>query len=114
MEALLRQSKGMCPFLKKSSPATLRNLAATQSRIASPGGGTMSNLQVLGRRCPVMGKALTVASARHYHSKAALHTSPTKRATPTSHVVQKPQMGTFTMAEICERMRWLTFSKQNM
>ena len=57
----------------------------------------MSNLQVLGRRCPVMGKALTVAScnnanvtlsgafggARAYHSRsprANLHTTGSKKA----------------------------------
>lgn len=30
----------------------------------APGGGAMSNLQIIARRCPVMGKALTVQSAR--------------------------------------------------
>jgi 5-aminolevulinate synthase len=97
MEALLRQSRGVCPFLKKTSPATLRVLSATpassaanyataagagaaapagvlngavpppqhQQHLASPGGSRMSNLQVLARRCPVMGKALAVQSARH-------------------------------------------------
>jgi 5-aminolevulinate synthase len=88
MEALLRQSRGVCPFLKKTSPATLRVLSATPAPAAnfstaagdaapaavgsqqrhhhaSPGGGRMSNLQVLARRCPVMGKALAVQSARH-------------------------------------------------
>jgi 5-aminolevulinate synthase len=91
MEALLRQSRGVCPFLKKTSPAALRVLSATPAPAAnfstaaadppgrhhaSPGGGRMSNLQVLARRCPVMGKALAVQSARHrlagkaYHAKA--------------------------------------------
>lgn len=32
--------------------------------MASPGGSRMSNLQVLAKRCPVMGKALAVQSAR--------------------------------------------------
>lgn len=57
----------------------------------------MSNLQVLGRRCPIMGKALAVQSARNgnnalagafggaraYHSRvsrAKLHTSTPKEA----------------------------------
>ncbi|CAG8887373.1 unnamed protein product [Penicillium nalgiovense] len=62
MEALLQQSRTMCPFLKRTSPTTLRTLS-TATR-PSPGGGTMSNLQVLGRRCPVMSKALAVQSAR--------------------------------------------------
>jgi 5-aminolevulinate synthase len=83
MEALLRQSRSMCPFLKKTSPATLRSLSTTSAHNASPGGGRMSNLQVLARRCPVMGKALAVQSShsgnaalagayggvRAYHSK---------------------------------------------
>ena len=52
----------------------------------------MSNLQVLGRRCPIMGKALAVQSSRMqgayggvraYHSRvnrAKLHTSSSKEA----------------------------------
>ncbi|KAF1981790.1 5-aminolevulinate synthase mitochondrial precursor [Aulographum hederae CBS 113979] len=97
MEALLRQSKGMCPFLHKTSPATLRSLSTSRVHNASAGGGTMSNLQVIARRCPVMGKALAVQSARvrdatlggvyggvrAYHSKvgkAKLHTTSPKEA----------------------------------
>ncbi|EKV11987.1 5-aminolevulinic acid synthase HemA [Penicillium digitatum] len=64
MEALLQQSRTMCPFLKRTSPTTLRTLSTATRPSASPGGGTMSNLQVLGRRCPVMSKALAVQSAR--------------------------------------------------
>ncbi|KKK22970.1 5-aminolevulinate synthase, mitochondrial precursor [Aspergillus rambellii] len=67
MESLLQQSRAMCPFLKRSSPTSLRTLA-TATR-PSPGGGTMSNLQVLARRCPVMSKALAVQSARMANSK---------------------------------------------
>jgi hypothetical protein len=101
MEALLRQSRSMCPFLSKTSPATLRSLSTTAATAAahhvSPGAGSMSNLQVLARRCPIMGKALAVQSARSgssalagafggvraYHSRvdrAKLHTSPPKEA----------------------------------
>src|SRR6201992_4102607 len=69
METLLRQSRAVCPFLKKTSPATLRSLStsttAASAHSASPGGGRMSNLQVLARRCPVMGKAIAVQSSRH-------------------------------------------------
>jgi 5-aminolevulinate synthase len=65
MDAVLRQSKSMCPFLKKTSPATLRSLSTTTARShASPGGGTMSNLQTIARRCPIMGKALAVQTAK--------------------------------------------------
>ena len=63
MDAVLRQSKSMCPFLKKTSPATLRSLS-TSTRHASPCGGSMSNLQTIARRCPIMGKALIVQSAK--------------------------------------------------
>lgn len=95
MEALLRQSRSMCPFLHKTSPATLRSLSTSssvQQTQAAPGGGAMSNLQVVARRCPIMSKALAVQSARSgnaalsgafggsraYHSKvprARLHTT---------------------------------------
>lgn len=98
METLLRQSRTVCPFLSKTSPATLRSLSTTAAgHDVSPGAGSMSNLQVLGRRCPIMGKALAVQSARTgnntlagafggvraYHSRvnrAKLHTSPGKEA----------------------------------
>jgi 5-aminolevulinate synthase len=88
----------MCPFLHKTSPATLRSLSTTAAaQNVSPGAGSMSNLQVLARRCPIMGKALAVQSARSgnsalggvfggvraYHSRvhrARLHTSAPKEA----------------------------------
>ena len=55
----------MCPFLNKTSPATLRSLStSTSPRHTAPGGGAMSNLQLIARRCPVMGKALALSSAR--------------------------------------------------
>jgi 5-aminolevulinate synthase len=63
MDAVLRQSKAVCPFLKKASPATLRSLS-TSTRNASPGGGSMSNLQTIARRCPVMGKAMAIQTAK--------------------------------------------------
>lgn len=98
MEALLRQSRSMCPFLNKTSPATLRSLStSTNVQHAAPGGGAMSNLQIIARRCPVMGKALTLQSSRignaslagafggtrAYHAKvprAKLHTTSPKEA----------------------------------
>lgn len=68
MDAVLRQSKAMCPFMKKASPATLRALSTSTRPAAkatsSPCGGTMSRLQGLAYRCPVMGKALAVQSAK--------------------------------------------------
>lgn len=62
MEALLRQSKGVCPFLKQTNPAALRALSSTAHH--SPGGGTISKLQHYAKRCPVMNKGLAVQSAK--------------------------------------------------
>lgn len=97
----MRQSKSMCPFLHKTSPATLRSLSTTTAVAVrpevSPSAGSMSNLQVLARRCPIMGKALAVQTARNgnnalagafggvraYHSRvnrARLHTTASKEA----------------------------------
>ena len=64
MDAVLRQSKAMCPFLKQATPATLRALSTSTRPHVSPCGGTISKLQLLGQRCPVMGKALAIQSAR--------------------------------------------------
>ncbi|KAK4501110.1 hypothetical protein PRZ48_006916 [Zasmidium cellare] len=72
METLLRQSRAMCPFLNKTSPATLRSMStSTTMQHPAPGGGAMSNLQIIARRCPVMGKALSVQSARNGNSALA-------------------------------------------
>ncbi|CAI4211477.1 unnamed protein product [Parascedosporium putredinis] len=63
--------QGRVPFLKKSSPATLRALStvvrpqAAATAASSPCGGTMSKLQLYANRCPIMGKAIAVRSA-HY------------------------------------------------
>ena len=109
MEALLRQSRSMCPFLNKTSPATLRSLSTT-TRHASPGGGSMSNLQVLARRCPVMGKAMAVQTAKAGHcglggvfggarayggygGKAKLHTSGAQQASVAPDVVRSDNEG---------------------
>ncbi|KAL9108919.1 MAG: hypothetical protein Q9227_006315 [Pyrenula ochraceoflavens] len=62
MESFISQSKGMCPFLKKTSPAALRAMSTATRQ--SPGGGTITNLQHYAKRCPVMNKALAVQSAR--------------------------------------------------
>lgn len=82
MDAVLRQSKAMCPFLKTASPATLRSLSTSSRQKllpSSPCGGTISKLQVLAHRCPVMGKAMAVQSARVGRhgaaSVAGLHTA---------------------------------------
>ncbi|KAI5818544.1 pyridoxal phosphate-dependent transferase [Pyronema omphalodes] len=82
MEPLLKQSRSLCPFLKKTAPSTLRSLSTSSS--PSAGGGTMSNLQVVARRCPVMSKALAVQSVRH-SSTAAFG----KRATGISHIQKR-------------------------
>jgi len=103
MEALLRQSKGVCPFLKKTSPATLRSLSSTTHQ--SPGGGAITNLQHIANRCPVMNKALAVQSARYQsrnYAKAAtstgivksllekkLHTSAEKKASVDTNMFRE-------------------------
>lgn len=108
MEALLHQSKGVCPFLKKTSPATLRTLSTSTRQ--SPGGGTLTNLQFIARRCPVMNKALAVQSARissrrSYTNLATstgvvksllekkLHTSAEKKASVEQNVFRPAQQG---------------------
>lgn len=96
MDAVLRQSKAMCPFMKTATPATLRALSTSTRALpapASPCGGTMSKLQLLGQRCPVMGKAMAVQTAKSRaagsvrafsgHSKtgkAKIHTTCNKEA----------------------------------
>lgn len=64
MEALLQQSRTMCPYLKRTAPSTLRTLSTAPATPSSGGGSTMTNLQVVARRCPVMSKALAVQGAR--------------------------------------------------
>ncbi|KAK4218132.1 pyridoxal phosphate-dependent transferase [Rhypophila decipiens] len=71
MDSVLRQSKAMCPFMKKATAASLRAMTTTAARPAvSPCGGTISKLQTLARRCPVMGKAMAVQSARLKHTSS--------------------------------------------
>lgn len=67
----------------------------------------MSNLQVLGRRCPVMGKAMAVQSAktghcalngafggsRAYGGKAKIHTSRSHQASVAPDVVKREENG---------------------
>ncbi|KAL2108224.1 hypothetical protein VUR80DRAFT_4089 [Thermomyces stellatus] len=110
MDSVLRQSKAVCPFLKQSSPATLRALSTTarrQEQVPSYCGGSMSKLQLLANRCPIMSKAIAVRSA-HYgrsvmarsavagirgfnsHSKTAqakIHTSRAEAARPLEDTV---------------------------
>lgn len=62
MESLLKQSKAVCPFLKKTSTSTLRALSTSASNSAC--GGTMSNLTIVAKRCPIMSKAIAVQSVR--------------------------------------------------
>ncbi|KAK3295986.1 pyridoxal phosphate-dependent transferase [Chaetomium fimeti] len=109
MDSVLRQSKAMCPFMKKATAAGLRAMSTATPTAVSPCGGAMSKLQVLARRCPVMGKAMAVQSARvghaagfpsvaakagmstfHGHAKtgkAKLHTSRSKEAQPVDGAV---------------------------
>jgi 5-aminolevulinate synthase len=63
MEPILKQSRNVCPFLKKTSTSTLRALSTSSSTPVS-GGGAMSNLQVVARRCPIMSQAIAVQTGR--------------------------------------------------
>jgi len=58
MESLLKQGKQVCPFLKRSSPASLRMLATSYS--TSSRGYHVSALQIAATHCPVIGKALAI------------------------------------------------------
>lgn len=132
MEALLRQSKSMCPFLHKTSPATLRSLSTTTAAATrpevSPGGGSMSNLQVLARRCPIMGKALAVQTARNgnnalagafggvraYHTRvnrARLHTTASKEAQAVDIETLRGQKGMYIMRKRMRQSDMLTLRR---
>ncbi len=68
----------------------------------------MSNLQVLARRCPVMGKAMNAQAAksgsnplngvfggvRAYGGKAKIHTSRSQKASVTSDMLRDEPHGT--------------------
>jgi 5-aminolevulinate synthase len=68
MESLLRQGKQVCPFLKRSSPASLRMLATSIQTTSR--GYRVSALQSAATQCPVVGKALAIQqSKRQYVTK---------------------------------------------
>ncbi|KAI5278617.1 mitochondrial 5-aminolevulinate synthase, partial [Ascosphaera aggregata] len=58
MESIVSQSRNLCPFLHRTSPATLRTLSTATRPAPGPGGGTVSNLQIIAAKCPVMSKVL--------------------------------------------------------
>lgn len=90
MDSVLRQSKAVCPFMKKATASSLRAMTTAARPAASPCGGAISKLQVLANRCPVMGKAMAVQSARmggrasaapaSFVQKAKLHTGRPREA----------------------------------
>jgi 5-aminolevulinate synthase len=68
MESLLKQGKQVCPFLKRSTPASLRMLATSFS---TKRGYRVSGLTTAATHCPVIGKALAVQqSKRNYVTKS--------------------------------------------
>ncbi|KAI0193238.1 pyridoxal phosphate-dependent transferase [Xylaria flabelliformis] len=79
MEALLRQPRIMCPFLHKTSPATIRALSTSCSRYTAHGSSRagVSRFAAVASRCPVMGTAIAVhgTNARVNGSRACLHTT---------------------------------------
>ena len=74
----------------------------------------MSNLQVLGRRCPVMGKAMAVQSAktghcnlngvfggtRAYGGKAKFHTTGTQHANVASNLLRREGRSMHTQSSL--------------
>lgn len=69
MESLLKQGKQVCPFLKRSSPASLRMLATSFSTTTR--GYRVSGLTTAATHCPVIGKALAIQqSKRNYVTKS--------------------------------------------
>ncbi|KAK9449616.1 pyridoxal phosphate-dependent transferase [Limtongia smithiae] len=100
MEFLARQSRALCPFLGKTSPAKLRALAAHGSN-----GGP--SLQTVARQCPVMGAAMgAVQQARGYASStkptAFEHSTPAA-ANETSLESVHAKVGVFdTSKGICK------------
>ena len=99
MESVIRQSLNACPYLRKTGPAALKALAASTSSFApvaaaaaSTGvpvdGGVknkgrtigsrknvpLSSLQRMAGRCPVMGRAMAVRSAKMRAGKSLVFT----------------------------------------
>jgi len=70
MESLLRQGKQVCPFLKRSSPATLRMMSTAYTQ-TSARGIRVSALQAAATHCPVVGKALESQMKRSYVTKSS-------------------------------------------
>ncbi len=79
----------------------------------------MTNLQVLARRCPIMGKAMAVQSARTnntaltgvfggvraYSGKAKLHTTRAREATVGAGVLRRPDDGMIEIYAIIDFMQ---------
>ena len=78
MESLLRQGKQVCPFLKRSSPASLKMLASSYSTTSY--GNRTSALTTAATHCPVIGKALLLQ-----HAKRSYVTKTDKAAMTSSH-----------------------------
>ncbi|KAK3953652.1 pyridoxal phosphate-dependent transferase [Pseudoneurospora amorphoporcata] len=103
MDSVLRQSKAVCPFMKKATASSLRAMTTAARPAASPCGGAISKLQVLANRCPVMGKAMAVQSARmggrasaapaSFVQKAKLHTGRPREAQAVEGVFTGQKVG---------------------
>ena len=115
MESLLNQARAMCPFLKRTSSATMQTLTQPGS---SPGGGTISNLRVVARRRPVMSKALAVQSAciartKHFTSAASIRMRcPMKTPTPEEPTISD-ERPPHTMASNGAIVNTKTFNKDH-
>lgn len=123
MDSVLRQSKAVCPFMKKATASSLRAMTTAARPAASPCGGAISKLQVLAHRCPVMGKAMAVQSARtggrtsaapaSFVHKAKLHTGRPREAQAVEGVFtgQKGESRSSYVSP-CYSMLTLLFSSQ--
>ena len=73
MESIIKQGKKLCPFLRRTSPATMR-MMATKSGSSGNGNG-LSGLQQAALKCPVMSKHMGKAGAGGSGSGGSSHQS---------------------------------------
>ena len=63
MESIIKQGKKLCPFLRRTSPATMRMMATKSSSCSGHGSAGLSGLQQAALKCPVMSKHMGKAGA---------------------------------------------------
>ncbi|CAG8461482.1 11872_t:CDS:2 [Ambispora gerdemannii] len=80
MEAAIKQSRKVCPFLHKNTAATLRKLSSMPAQQQQQGGAPMNALLSFAQKCPVMGNAMATVQGRQslLHTSAKLAKQPTR------------------------------------